>query len=62
MSVTVTPRATFKSIVVASEPLDDSPGWRPVEPGTLVTANRHGLRLQPLRLEQFTTVATQEEV
>lgn len=36
--------------LVASEPLDDGPGWERVEPSTLVTADKHGLRVEPLGL------------
>jgi hypothetical protein len=36
--------------VVASEPLDDGPGWMRVEPSTLVVADADGLRPEPLGL------------
>ncbi|MDB5351296.1 MAG: hypothetical protein JWN86_2543 [Planctomycetota bacterium] len=39
-------------VVVASEPLDDGPGWHEVEPGTLVQADGRGLRLEPLDLDR----------
>jgi predicted glutamine amidotransferase len=34
--------------VIASEPLDDGPGWHRVEPSSLVQTGRHGLRVEPL--------------
>ena len=39
------------ALLVASEPLDDGPGWRRVEPSTLVIADRDGLRTEPIGLE-----------
>lgn len=36
------------SVVVASEPYDDDPGWVEVPEGTLVTASRSGVRLTPI--------------
>lgn len=36
--------------VVASEPLDDGPGWTKVEPSSLVIADPEGLRTEPLDL------------
>lgn len=37
------------AIQIASEPLDDDPGWRPVPDRTLVTAGlAAGVRLDPL--------------
>jgi len=38
--------------LVASEPLDDGPGWHEVEPGTLVRVDGQGVRLEPLDLDQ----------
>ena len=38
------------ALLVAYEPLDDGPGWRRVEPSTLVIADRNGLRTEPLDL------------
>lgn len=40
--------------LVASEPLDDGPGWRPVPPGTLVRADAQGLSCEPLALPEPT--------
>ena len=37
--------------VVASEPLDDGPGWHEVEPDTLVRVDARGVRLEPLDLD-----------
>jgi glutamine amidotransferase len=37
-----------ESITVASEPLDDRPGWRPVPDRTLLAATTTGLTLTPL--------------
>lgn len=34
--------------VVASEPLDDDPGWHAVEPDTLVRVDSRGVHLEPL--------------
>jgi glutamine amidotransferase len=34
--------------LIASEPLDDAPGWEPVPPDTLVFADRNGLRCEPV--------------
>ena len=36
------------AVVVASEPLDDRPAWRPVPEGTLLTATATDLTLTPL--------------
>jgi len=36
--------------VVASEPLDDGPGWREVPRGTLLQATRRGVQQKPLSL------------
>jgi glutamine amidotransferase len=36
--------------LVASEPLDDGPGWLAVEPSMLVQADGRGLRVEPLDL------------
>jgi glutamine amidotransferase len=36
------------SVLVASEPLDDAPGWRPVPDRTLLVATDTGLTLTPL--------------
>ena len=33
-------------MLVASEPLDDGPGWQRVKPSTLVTADADGLRTE----------------
>jgi glutamine amidotransferase len=37
--------------VVASEPLDDGPGWHEVGPDTLVRVDGRGVRLEPLDLD-----------
>ena len=37
--------------VVASEPLDDGPGWHEVAPDTLVRVDGRGVRLEPLDLD-----------
>jgi glutamine amidotransferase len=37
--------------VVASEPLDDGPGWHEVGPDTLVRVDARGVRLEPLDLD-----------
>lgn len=37
--------------LVASEPLDDGPGWRHVEPGRFVIADGHGHRCEPIPIE-----------
>jgi glutamine amidotransferase len=34
--------------LIASEPLDDDPAWQPVPDGHLVTADRAGIRIEPL--------------
>jgi glutamine amidotransferase len=34
--------------IVASEPLDEGPGWREVEPSSLVRVDGAGLRIEPL--------------
>lgn len=39
-------------VVVASEPLDDGPGWHEVKPDTLVRADARGVRLEPLGLDR----------
>ncbi len=39
------------ALLVASEPLDDGPGWRHVEPGLFVIADRHGHRCEPIPIE-----------
>lgn len=38
--------------IVASEPLDDGPGWHEVDPDTLVRADSRGVHLRPLALDQ----------
>jgi glutamine amidotransferase len=38
--------------VVASEPLDDGPGWHKVGPDTLVRVGGRGVRLEPLDLDR----------
>lgn len=38
--------------VIASEPLDDGPGWREVDPGTLVRVDLRGVSREPLDLER----------
>ncbi|QDV39585.1 class II glutamine amidotransferase domain-containing protein [Tautonia plasticadhaerens] len=40
-------------VVVASEPLDDGPGWHEVGPDTLVRGDARGLSREPLGLERF---------
>ncbi|MQA86491.1 MAG: ergothioneine biosynthesis protein EgtC [Streptosporangiales bacterium] len=42
-------READHAVVVASEPYDDEPGWRPVPQGSLVTASNAGIRITPLR-------------
>ena len=37
--------------LVASEPLDDAPGWREVPPSSLVRADAEGVRVEPLAVE-----------
>src|SRR3954466_12254769 len=37
--------------VVASEPLDDGPGWHEVGPDTLARVDARGVRLEPLNLD-----------
>ena len=37
--------------VIASEPLDDGPGWLEVGPDTLVRADARGIRLEPLDMD-----------
>lgn len=37
------------AVLVASEPHDDDPGWRPVPDGSLVVADRSGAGVEPLR-------------
>jgi glutamine amidotransferase len=39
--------------IVASEPLDNGPGWEAVEPSSLVIADGDGLRTEPLALESI---------
>ncbi|MFO0954210.1 MAG: hypothetical protein U0835_24245 [Isosphaeraceae bacterium] len=39
-------------ILVASEPLDDGPGWREVPPDTLLIADERGVHLEPLDLDR----------
>ena len=39
---------SLNTVVVASEPLDDRPAWRPVPDGTLLTASPTDLTLTPL--------------
>ncbi|HWE38248.1 MAG TPA: hypothetical protein VG406_16880 [Isosphaeraceae bacterium] len=39
------------AILIASEPLDDGPGWRAVPPSSLVVVDRDGLRIEPLDLD-----------
>jgi glutamine amidotransferase len=36
------------AVLVASEPHDDGPGWRPVPDGSLVVADHSGARVEPL--------------
>jgi len=38
--------------VVASEPLDDGPGWHEVGPDTLVRADTRGVHMEPLTLDK----------
>ena len=38
--------------VVASEPLDDGPGWHEVGPDTLVRVDGQGVHLEPLDLDR----------
>lgn len=40
------------SVLVASEPLDDAPGWRVVPDGTLLVADRSGTQTSPLSTEE----------
>lgn len=37
--------------LIASEPMDDGPGWHEVRPDTLVRADASGIRLEPLDLD-----------
>src|SRR4051794_6919389 len=39
-------------VVVASEPLDDGPGWNGVGPNTLVRVDREGASMEPLDLDR----------
>jgi glutamine amidotransferase len=39
------------AVLIASEPLDDAPGWRAVPPSMLVVVDRDGLRVEPLDLD-----------
>jgi len=39
-------------VVVASEPLDDGPGWHEIQPDTLLRAGERGVRLEPLGLDE----------
>ncbi|WP_200207201.1 ergothioneine biosynthesis protein EgtC [Micromonospora coerulea] len=41
-------RATQDAVLLASEPLDDDPDWRPVPDGQLVVATRGGVRTRAL--------------
>ncbi|MFF5174508.1 ergothioneine biosynthesis protein EgtC [Micromonospora sp. NPDC000089] len=41
-------RATADAVLVASEPLDDDPGWRPVPDGRLLVATSAGVRTHAL--------------
>jgi glutamine amidotransferase len=38
-------------VLVASEPMDDGPGWREVGPDSLVRVNTRGVRVEPLDLD-----------
>jgi len=38
-------------VVVASEPLDDGPGWHEVAPDTLVRVDARGGRVESLAME-----------
>ena len=38
--------------MVASEPLDEGPGWQEVGPDTLVRADGRGVRTEPLDLDR----------
>jgi glutamine amidotransferase len=42
----------WRGAVVASEPLDDGPGWNEVRPDTLVRADGRGASLEPLDLDR----------
>ena len=42
-------RATGESVTLASEPLDDDPGWQAVPDGQLVVATAAGVRTRTLR-------------
>jgi glutamine amidotransferase len=39
------------AVLIASEPLDDAPGWRAVPPSSLVVVDRDGLHVEPLDLD-----------
>jgi len=41
-------RHSADAVLLASEPFDDDPGWRPIPDGQLVVADRGGVRCQPL--------------
>ncbi|MFC0006431.1 ergothioneine biosynthesis protein EgtC [Micromonospora siamensis] len=41
-------RATAEAVLLASEPSDDDPGWRPVPDGRLVVATATGVRVSAL--------------
>jgi glutamine amidotransferase len=41
-------RDRWPGLLVASEPLDDGPGWRRVEPSTLLRVGREGLAVEPI--------------
>ncbi len=45
---TLSLRRTPESVLLASEPLDDDPGWRAVPDGQLVVASATGVRLRDL--------------
>ena len=38
-------------VLVASEPMDDGPGWREVGPDSLVRVADRGVRVEPLDLD-----------
>jgi glutamine amidotransferase len=49
---TLTEQARWRGgSVVASEPLDEGPGWQEVGPSTLIRVDRRGVRLEPLDLD-----------
>jgi gamma-glutamyl hercynylcysteine S-oxide hydrolase len=41
-------RTQEESVLLASEPCDTHPDWRPVPPGSLVESDKEGLRIMPL--------------